>query len=112
MIERELPLELDVVATKHLLDRGEIVLIDCREPDEYEIACVSESVLMPMSQWESAVERLESIASRRLVVMCHHGIRSLRVTHWLRQNGFPDAQSMSGGIAAWSSTIDPSVPHY
>jgi rhodanese-related sulfurtransferase len=46
------------------------------------------------------------------VVHCHHGGRSLRVAHWLREQGFANAQSMAGGIDRWSQEIDPSVPRY
>jgi rhodanese-related sulfurtransferase len=49
---------------------------------------------------------------RRIVVHCHHGGRSLRVANWLRGQGFEQAQSMAGGIDAWSTEIDPAVPRY
>ena len=106
------PLEVDVNATQGLLKTGQIVLIDCRERSEYEVACIDNSVLMPMSEWNSVAEQLEQFVGRKLVVHCHHGMRSLNVARWLRENGFPDAQSMAGGIAAWSAEIDPSVPNY
>jgi len=46
------------------------------------------------------------------VVVCHHGMRSLSVTTWLRQQGFEKAQSMRGGIDGWARTVDPKVPLY
>ena len=48
----------------------------------------------------------------RLVILCHHGQRSLNVTAWLRNQGFEQAQSLRGGIDAWASLIDPSVGRY
>jgi len=45
-------------------------------------------------------------------VLCHHGMRSLSVTNWLRQQGFERAQSVAGGIQAWSETVDAKVPRY
>jgi rhodanese-related sulfurtransferase len=48
----------------------------------------------------------------RLVVLCHLGQRSMSVTAWLREQGFEQAQSLRGGIAAWAAEIDPSVGHY
>jgi rhodanese-related sulfurtransferase len=108
----ELPLEIELESTRQLLDGGEIVLIDCREPDEYERARIEHAVLIPMSQWLAEAERLSEFAGQRLVVHCHHGVRSLSVTRWLRENGFPQSQSMQGGIDAWSRHIDPSVPQY
>ncbi|MEO8128982.1 MAG: rhodanese-like domain-containing protein, partial [Bryobacteraceae bacterium] len=47
-----------------------------------------------------------------LIVFCHHGMRSLSVVNWLRQQGVSNCQSMSGGIDRWSTQIDPSVPRY
>ncbi len=106
------PIEIDVYQTAELLAAGRIVLVDCREPDEAEVARIEGTVLLPMSQWEACIARLDAFAGRHLVVHCHHGIRSLRVTRWLRDNGFPSAQSMAGGIEAWSQFIDPAVPSY
>ena len=57
------------------------------------------------------VGELEPWRDRTIVVHCHHGVRSLRVTHWLRERGFA-ATSMRGGIDAWSAEVDPTVPVY
>jgi rhodanese-related sulfurtransferase len=107
------PLEVDV-ATVHswLGQRPDVALIDCREPAEAEIASIPGAVLLPMSQWAELAPELEKLQGKQLVVHCHHGGRSLRVAHWLRNNGFPTAQSMAGGIDAWSQEIDPSLPRY
>ncbi len=107
-----LPVEIDVHHTKQLLENQQIVLIDCREPDEWELAKIEGAVLMPLSQWMATVDQLAQYAGRRVVVHCHHGGRSLRVTQWLRQNGFPEAQNMTGGIDAWSQQVDTDVPRY
>jgi rhodanese-related sulfurtransferase len=48
----------------------------------------------------------------RLVVVCHHGVRSMNVTTWLRRQGFEKAQSLRGGIDAWSVEVDPKVARY
>jgi rhodanese-related sulfurtransferase len=47
-----------------------------------------------------------------VVVLCHHGVRSLTVTNWLRQQGYEKVQSMRGGIDGWARTVDPKVPLY
>jgi rhodanese-related sulfurtransferase len=65
-----------------------------------------------MQELPERLNEIEAWRLRRIVVHCHHGIRSLRVTNWLRQQGFEQAQSMRGGIAAWSNDVDPSVPTY
>lgn len=105
-------IEVDVTEVQRLLGDEAIVLIDCREPDEWETARIDGAVLMPMSSWQEESTQLADYAGRHLVVHCHHGGRSLRVTRWLRENGFPDAQNMTGGIEAWSTTVDPDVPRY
>jgi rhodanese-related sulfurtransferase len=107
------PIEIDVQSVKSLLQSGsDFVLIDCREPNEWDTAKIEGAVLIPMSQWMESTGKLKEFAGKRLAVHCHHGGRSLRITHWLRQNGFPEAQNMSGGIDAWSQLIDSAVPRY
>lgn len=88
---------------------GKLFLIDCREPWEYELARIEGATLMPMRQVPQSVERIPKDAP--VVVYCHHGMRSLNVTGWLRQRGI-EAQSLSGGIDRWSLEIDPAVPRY
>ena len=107
-----LPIEIDVKTVQSELEAGNIVLIDCREISECETAKIEGSVLMPMSCWMENTERLKQYVGKRIVVHCHHGGRSLRVTKWLRENGFPDAQNMIGGIDQWSEEVDINVPRY
>ena len=106
-----LPIEIDVASVKQMLDRGDkFTLLDCREPDEYETAHIEGSKHIPMREISS---RLGEVDRQGLVVVhCHHGGRSLRLTQFLRQQGFPQVQNMTGGIDAWSQQIDPSVPRY
>jgi rhodanese-related sulfurtransferase len=59
------------------------------------------------------LQQLEAKADEStLIVICHHGVRSLNVVHWLREQGVAACQSMAGGIDAWSTLVDPSVPRY
>ena len=109
----ELPLEIDVLSVKDMFDRGEdFLLLDCREPDEYSLARITNSKHIPMNQIPVRIDELNALRPKRIVVHCHHGGRSLRVTKWLRQQGFSNAQNMDGGIDAWSLQIDTSVPRY
>ncbi len=109
----EVPIEVDVTTVSHwIAAKKDFALIDCREPMEVEMAAIEGAVLMPMSQWANVVPQLDAMKNRHIVVHCHHGGRSLRVAQWLRANGFPEAQSMAGGIDAWSQEIDPSIPRY
>jgi rhodanese-related sulfurtransferase len=107
-----LPVEIDVKAVESLLGNDDFVLVDCREPSEWETAHIEGAILMPISQWQAQLQRLDEFQGKRVAVHCHHGGRSLRVTRWLRENGFPEAQNVTGGIDAWSQTVDPSVPRY
>jgi rhodanese-related sulfurtransferase len=106
-------MEVDCRAVRSALDAGDdLVLIDCREQEEFETARIEGVTLLPMSQLAAQVEQLELHRERTIVVHCHHGGRSLRVAEWLRSQGFPRAQSMAGGIDQWSLEIDSSVPRY
>ena len=108
-----LPLEIDVHGAKALMDSGEeYLLLDCRETDEFNYARLPNSKHIPMNEIPARLQELEDVRGKRIVVHCHHGGRSLRVTNWLRQQGFSLAQNMDGGIEAWSLEIDPSVPRY
>lgn len=88
------------------------LLLDCREPDEHAIARIEGARLIPMREIPERLSELEPWREKPIVVHCHHGVRSLRVVQWLRQQGFAHAQSMRGGIDAWSLEVDPSVPRY
>jgi len=109
----EVPLEVDVRQVKAKLDAGDdFLLLDCREKDEYEAVRIEGAVLIPMSEIQERVGELEAHREREIVVHCHHGGRSLRVTHWLRQQGFARVSNMAGGIDDWAVQIDPSLPRY
>ena len=98
--------------TKAIADRGEsFALIDVREPWEFDLARIEGAKLMPMGDVPSRAHQ-ELDPDDHIIVYCHHGVRSLNVTAWLRQQGFEKAQSMSGGIDAWSRRVDPKVPVY
>ena len=89
---------------------GEFMLLDCREPWEYQTARMEGAVNIPMGEIPARVQELDP--DGHIIVVCHHGVRSLSVTAWLRQQGFEKAQSMTGGIDRWSRAIDPKVPIY
>jgi rhodanese-related sulfurtransferase len=86
-------------------------LLDVREPWEYQTAQIEGSMHIPIGDIPSRAHQ-ELDPDEHIVVVCHHGVRSLTVTNWLRQQGFDKAQSMRGGIDAWSRQIDPKVPLY
>ncbi|HZD76309.1 MAG TPA: rhodanese-like domain-containing protein [Acidobacteriaceae bacterium] len=90
---------------------GQPLLLDVREPWETSAAGFPEACTMPMGEVPSrAFHELDP--DGRIVVICHHGIRSLNVANWLRTQGFGHAQSLRGGIDAWSRDVDPAVGRY
>jgi rhodanese-related sulfurtransferase len=97
-------------ALKSRLNAGERpVLLDVREPWEFELARIEGSVLIPMSQLEGRFTELDPDAET--VVICHHGNRSSYVTMALQQAGFESVLNLEGGLDAYSS-VDESVPRY
>jgi rhodanese-related sulfurtransferase len=86
-------------------------LLDVREPWEAQTASIPGATLIPMGDIPSRAHT-ELDPDQPIIVFCHHGMRSLSVTMWLRREGFEHAQSLAGGIDEWSRKIDPSVPRY
>ena len=86
------------------------LLLDCREPEEHALCALPGAVLVPMGELTTRLQELEP--DRPTVVYCHHGVRSLHVTVFLRRQGFADVRSLAGGIDRWSLRIDPAVPRY
>lgn len=109
----QLPIEISCEEVRQLQQSDtEFALVDCREADEFELCRIDGASLAPMSELRDRLTELEPHRGQRIVVHCHHGGRSLRVAMFLRQQGFQQAQSMAGGIDAWSERIDPAVPRY
>jgi rhodanese-related sulfurtransferase len=105
-------MEITPQEVKRRMEAGEqIRLVDVREPQEYQQARIEGSVLIPMRTIPQALSALEA-EDATIVVYCHHGVRSLNVVAWLRQQGVDNCASMSGGIDRWSLEVDPSVPRY
>jgi rhodanese-related sulfurtransferase len=113
-----IPFEIDAPGVKSLLDARStespapaFVLLDVREPWEYQTAHVEGSLLMPMGEIPSrAFQELDP--ETHIVTICHSGVRSLNVAVWMRNQGFENTQSLQGGIDAWSRLVDPAIPRY
>jgi rhodanese-related sulfurtransferase len=108
------PLEITPAdARDKLANDTKSVLIDVREPEEYALAHIDESLLIPMQSVPAELQKLEALADEGdLLVLCHHGVRSLQVAAWLHARGIENASSIAGGIDRWSIEIDPEVPRY
>lgn len=100
------PMEL-----KRKMDRrADVVLVDVREPFEFEIAHIPGGVLIPMSQFQPREAELDP--QKETVVYCHVGSRSAQVASYLRRKGFKSAKNLAGGIKRWSEEVDSSIPTY
>ena len=109
-------LEMSVKDLKELIDSGDkdFVLLDVRNPHEYEIAQIPGSVLLPLSEIENGegVDKVkEMLNGHRLIAHCKMGGRSAKALGILKENGI-EGTNVKGGITAWSREIDPSVPEY
>ena len=92
-------------------ERGEdFMLIDVREPQEFEIARIPGAVLIPLNSLPERMSELDS--SREIVLQCHVGQRSMRALEMLHRSGFRKLKNLRGGIEAWSRDVDPTVPRY
>jgi rhodanese-related sulfurtransferase len=86
------------------------LLVDVREPEEFEVARVEGAQLMPLSRFEEWAASLDPEAE--IVFMCHHGIRSAQVCAYLSRQGFANLHNLAGGIDRWSCEVDRRVPRY
>ena len=97
---------------KSLRDLGQdLTLLDVREPWEVNVAKIANSKHIAMGDIPARFNQ-ELDPDTHIVVFCHHGVRSMNVTAWLRQQGFEKVQSLQGGIDRWARQVDPSVPVY
>ena len=96
---------------KALLTRGEkFLLVDVREKWEYDTSRIEGATLIPLREIPANLRRLEDAGE--IVLLCHHGLRSLDAAAWLRSQGVAGARSMAGGIDRWSAEVDSTVPRY
>ncbi len=96
---------------KSRLDKGEqLVLLDVREQWEYDLAKLSGSTLIPLATLPQSLARLNR--ESEIIAICHHGMRSADATNFLLQQGFTKVKNLVGGIDAWSTQVDGTVPRY
>ncbi|HRP22933.1 rhodanese-like domain-containing protein [Thauera sp.] len=86
------------------------VLLDVREPWEFQICHIDGSLPMPMSSVPARVAELDRDAE--IVVVCHHGGRSAQVCMFLEHQGFTRVINLAGGVAGWAAQVDPRMPQY
>jgi adenylyltransferase/sulfurtransferase len=104
-------MEITPAEMRERLNRGEnFLLVDVREPWEYELCRIEGAKLLPMGSIPANLQALD--VDEDVVCYCHHGMRSMDVAVWLRGQGVQRAKSLAGGIERWSLEIDPRVPRY
>lgn len=102
---------LDPVELKEWMDRGEsMLLLDVREPHEWQIGHIPGAHLIPLGQLPARLNELSS--AQMIVAYCRSGVRSGKAVDLLEKSGFTKLRNLTGGILAWSDKVDPSVPKY
>lgn len=86
------------------------VLLDVREPWEFQTCHIAGARHLPMNELPARLDELDPDAA--LVAICHHGTRSLHVAHFLARQGFERVHNLAGGVDAWARSIDPAMPTY
>jgi len=103
--------EVEVAQVAERLRAGDqFVLLDVREPWEFELAQLPNAKLVPLSTLPAAASELDTEAE--YIVYCHHGMRSAMAANWLKSRGYARVSNMTGGIDRWSVVVDRSVPQY
>lgn len=106
-----MPVEMRVEQLRDLLSAGTMpTVLDVREPHETQLAPFAGAVEIPMGEVPARLDDLRR--DEQIVVLCHHGVRSARVASFLEHEGFKHVANLTGGIDAWSLSVDPSVPRY
>jgi molybdopterin/thiamine biosynthesis adenylyltransferase/rhodanese-related sulfurtransferase/molybdopterin converting factor small subunit len=109
--EKPMEGDIDPVEVKSKIDRGDrFLLIDVREPHEYQICNIPQAKLIPLGDLPKRVNELDSAVE--IIAHCKSGMRSAKAVDFLKQAGFKKVRNMKGGILAWSDKVDPSVPKY
>lgn len=99
------------VQLKEHLDSGaRPLLLDVREPWEFQVCAIEGSQLTPMRTIPQAAQDLDP--AREIVVICHHGIRSRQVAYYLERAGFQSVVNLEGGVDAWARDVDPHMATY
>lgn len=103
--------QLTITALQTKLTQPEpLVLLDVREPQEFDYAHIANSILIPLQQLPQRLHELN--AENQIAVICHHGMRSQQAAEYLVSAGFSRIFNVQGGIDAWSLSCDVSVPRY
>jgi rhodanese-related sulfurtransferase len=92
------------------LEQNQPQLVDVREPWEFEICHIANSLLLPMAQVPASLDVFRQ--AEESVIICHHGIRSLQVAHFLTMQGIKNTINLDGGVEHWARYVDLEMPTY
>jgi rhodanese-related sulfurtransferase len=101
---------IDAAQLAEQLEQEDPLLLDVREPWEFEICHIDGSINIPMGQIPQQLEQLRT--ANEVVVICHHGVRSQQVISFLQQQSAAALVNLDGGVDAWARAIDPDMPVY
>ena len=101
---------MDAVQLAKYLQQNSPLLVDVREPWEFEICHINGSVNIPMGQIPLQLNLFRH--SNQTVVICHHGVRSLRMIQYLQQQAIDNLVNLDGGVDAWARQVDSDMPLY
>jgi len=90
--------------------RGKPLLLDVREPWEFQTCRIPDSMLMPMRELPARLAEIDPATD--VVVICHHGARSLQAAMFLERQGYASVHNLTGGVSAWARSVDPAMPVY
>lgn len=93
-------------------EKGELIILDIREPFEVEFTKVPNSINIPLSQFNNRVGEIMELRDKKVAVLCRSGSRSAQLTHYLRSQGFNQIFNVQGGILKWAEQVDPSLKKY
>jgi rhodanese-related sulfurtransferase len=111
MENHDYPLEIDPAHAKKLMDNDpNVVLLDVRELIELQICRIENSIHIPMGEIPHNIDQLPK--EKHILAMCHHGLRSMNVTRFLRAQGFKAVSNIKGGVDAWAKQVDPTLQKY
>ena len=103
--------DMTVLELKSRIDSGDPpVIIDVREPREFQICRIPGSVLIPLAELPARITELDP--QKEIVLHCRSGVRSAQASAFLKHRGFTRARNLKGGVLAWIYQVDPSQPKY
>lgn len=107
-----MPVPITPLELTKLMQEQPVYLLDVRLPMEHDFVALPNTRLIPLQELPSRYGEVQVPPDAKLVVYCHHGVRSWHAAAFLEARGFPEVYSLEGGIDAWASEVDPEMKQY